>query len=86
MSDAGQPTRRADDEEPPSPMFSVTKGNPTLEELAAVVAVLSAARRPPAAGSAGATHSSPSGWSAYWRGVGAPLTPGPRAWRASGQA
>ncbi len=66
----------------PQPLFRVVKGSPTDEELAGVIAVLIAQLRdapeapaPPPA----------SGWSAYWRGVRAPLAPGPGSWRASGR-
>jgi hypothetical protein len=62
-------------------LFSVVKGDPTDEELAAVIAVLSA--RPDAAPRVAAP--SMSGWSAYWRTSRLPITPGPGAWRASGR-
>ncbi len=63
------------------PVLRVVKGNPTAEELAAVLAVLSAAQ-----GSATSPEpSAPSGWSAYWRSVRAPLVAGPGAWRSSGR-
>ncbi len=62
------------------PVFSVIKGNPSEEELAALVAVLalrsSAEPEPPTASA---------GWSAYWRSVRAPVQPGPEAWRMSGR-
>ena len=63
------------------PLFSVTRGNPTDEELAALVAVL--LTRPTA--SAEPTVGAASGWSAYWRSVRAPVQPGPGAWRLSGR-
>ena len=63
------------------PMFSVVKGSPTDEELAALVAVLALARGRPESEPA----PRPSGWSAYWRSVRAPVTPGPNAWRMSGR-
>jgi hypothetical protein len=60
------------------PLFSVVKGSPTDEELAALLVVLatrrSAARSAPPTGS---------GWSAYWRSVGVAVPPGPDAWRMS---
>jgi len=64
----------------PSPVW-VIGGNPSEEELAAVVAVLSA-RSPRTQAQ---NHSDPagSGWSAYWRAVRAPLPRGSDAWRAS---
>jgi hypothetical protein len=62
------------------PLFTVVRGNPTEEELAALVAVFALRGRsedePPA---------SESGWSAYWRSVRAPVQPGPEAWRMSGR-
>ena len=68
--------------EPTEPVLRVVKGNPTAEELAAVLAVLSAG-----ASSAASPDepSAPSGWSAYWRSVRAPLVAGPGAWRSSGR-
>jgi hypothetical protein len=60
------------------PLFSVVKGSPTDEELAAVLVVLAA--RPTAARPGRSTGS---GWSAYWRSVGVALPPGPDAWRMS---
>lgn|GEM_PF-1492914 len=58
-------------------------GRPTHAELAAVVAVLSAAGSfgGPAAGT---QSESGGGWSAYWRGLRDPVATGPGAWRASG--
>jgi len=57
----------------------VVKGNPTDDELAALVAVISAkAAAPP-----GADAEPPSNWAAYWRRVRTPLRPGRGAWRAS---
>ena len=61
------------------PLFSVVKGSPTDEELAAVLVGAGRPRRPrprPA-------RSAGSGWSAYWRSVGVALQPGPDAWRMS---
>lgn len=55
-----------------------TAGNPTDEEIAAVVAVLSAqATAPPAV-----PEQQRSGWAAYWRTVKAPIQPGPGQWQA----
>jgi hypothetical protein len=58
----------------------VVKGEPTPEELAALVAVVSA--KVAAAGETQPTR--PSTWAAYWRSVRRPLPAGPGAWRASG--
>jgi hypothetical protein len=62
------------------PLFSVVKGSPTDEELAALLVVLAAR-----SASARPTPSTGSGWSAYSRSVGAGLQPGPDAWRMSGR-
>lgn len=64
-------------DEPDLPL-SVVKGDPTPEELAALVAVVSAK-----AAEAGAEPERPSNWAAYWRRVRTPLRPGRGAWRAS---
>lgn len=58
----------------------VVKGDPTPEDLAALVAVLSTKM----AEADDAEPERPSTWAAYWRTVRAPLRPGPGAWRASG--
>ena len=66
---------------PNAPLFTVVKGNPNEEEIAALITVLTALRsragseEPPAE----------TGWSAYWRSVRAPVQPGPEAWRMSGR-
>ncbi len=75
-----EPRTEPDEQQPP--LFSVVRGTPTDEELAALVAVLSTR------GHAAPVEVSPtsSGWSAYWRGVRPPLLPGPGAWRASGRS
>lgn len=61
------------------PLFSVVRGNPTAEELAALVVVLHTRSR----GNAPAPGPQPSGWSAYRRTVRTPVMPGPDAWRMS---
>lgn len=63
----------------PPPPIQVTSGALTPEELAAVVVVLQSRPGTPAAPAAEG-----SGWSAHWRRVRTPLTPGPDAWRSSG--
>ena len=64
------------------PRFRVVKGQPTDEELAAVVAVLEAlAARPGPEPVAPPT----SGWAAYWRTLRAPVPPGPSGWQAAGR-
>lgn len=62
------------------PVIGFTAGNPTEEEIAAVVAVLAAR----AAASRPTEPEQPhSGWAAYWRTVGAPIQPGPGKWQAA---
>jgi len=67
------------------PALRVVRGNPTAEEIAAVVSVLAA--RSAAAGAArpgrGDTDETPSGWNDRSRALRAPLLHGPDAWRAS---
>ena len=63
-------------------IFSVIKGSPTDDELAAVVTVLTMLQR---AGSGTSENARPSGWSAYWRSVRPVVPPGPGAWRMSGR-
>ena len=63
------------------PVLRVVKGDPTPEELAALIAVVSAraATRP-------ASETEPdraSDWATYWRTARRPLHPGPGRWRAS---
>lgn len=63
----------------PAVAFSVVRGNPTEEELAALVTVLALRSR----GTDTTPERPSSGWSAYWRSVRAPVPPGPNAWRMS---
>jgi hypothetical protein len=73
----------------PTPVLQVVKGEPTPEELAALVAVVSA--RAAASAAAGASASAAaaneperaSDWASYWRNVRQPLQHGPGRWRAS---
>jgi acyl-CoA carboxylase epsilon subunit len=61
------------------PTFTVVKGSPTPAELAALVMVLMQSAQ-----AADTPSIRPvSQWSAYWRSLRAPLTPGPGAWRQS---
>jgi hypothetical protein len=64
----------------PQPVLSVVRGQPTPDELAALL-VLLASRRP-----AGCTDQTrrPSLWSSPRLALRTPLFPGPGAWRASG--
>jgi hypothetical protein len=64
------------------PLFSVVKGSPTEDELAAVMTVLNAQF---AQQRQEAPSPARSGWSAYWRSVRSPIQPGPSAWRMSGR-
>jgi Acyl-CoA carboxylase epsilon subunit len=69
---------------PGGPVLTVVAGHPTAEELAAVVVVLSA-RGGQAAGPERRAPARLSAWSARSRLMRSPATPGPGAWRASGQ-
>jgi hypothetical protein len=60
------------------------RGNPTPDELAAVVAVLAAAAASTGTTASGETAPDEAGWSAYWRGLRPAVAPAPGAWRASG--
>ena len=62
--------------------FTVVKGSPTEDELAAVVTVLTTQFTSPHSGEA---RPAQSGWSAYWRSLRSPIQPGPRAWKMSGR-
>jgi hypothetical protein len=67
-------------------VIKVERGNPTPEELAAVVALVQArAAAAPAAGEAEAGPAPLDAWACPARNVpGAPRRPGPHAWRVSG--
>ena len=65
-----------------SEVLRVVHGNPTPEEVAAVVVVLASLAARPTPPPAPST----TGWSAYWRTMRAPLLPGSGAWRSSGRA
>lgn len=62
-------------------VIRVTKGEPTPDEVAALVTALTQKAR-----EANDTDRAerPSTWAAYWRSVRTPLRPGPDAWRISG--
>ena len=72
----------ADDQQP---VFSVVKGSPTEDELAAVMTVLTTRFARPGHEKQGQENVTPArtGWSAYWRSVRSPIQPGPSAWRMS---
>ncbi|WP_432946450.1 acyl-CoA carboxylase epsilon subunit [Kribbella sp. CA-253562] len=63
-----------------SPILRVVKGDPSPEELAALVAVVSARAAAPAPA---ADTQRASDWATYWRHAKRPLHPGPGRWRAS---
>jgi hypothetical protein len=61
--------------------LQITKGNPTPEELAALVTVLAA--RAAAAPAPAPDRQRASNWATYWRNARTPFHPGPGQWRAS---
>ena len=61
--------------------FSVTRGNPTPEELAAVTAVLHATIAELTADEATRSAASTTAWQRSQRTLRSTLTPGPGAWR-----
>ena len=77
---ADQPTTAAGAPAPPVAPAIVVRGEATPEQLAALVAVLSAASggEDPASG-----REPPSGWAAHTVALRHPLTHGPGAWRTS---
>jgi len=70
----------ADDQAPSPPLVRVLRGDPTPDELAALVAVLAAA----SGGGKAPAPRRPSEWSRPARRLRTPHHPGPGAWRASG--
>ncbi|WP_460663147.1 acyl-CoA carboxylase subunit epsilon [Kribbella swartbergensis] len=62
------------------PIVQVVKGDPTPEELAALVAVIAARSSAPAVP---AEPDRASDWATYWRHARQPFHPGPGRWRAS---
>jgi hypothetical protein len=59
--------------------LQILKGDPTPEELAALVAVLAARPSAPAP----RETERASNWATYWRNARQPFHPGPGQWRAS---
>jgi hypothetical protein len=62
------------------PVLQVVKGDPTPEELAALVTVIAVRSSAPAAP---AETDRASNWATYWRNARQPFRPGPGRWRAS---
>lgn len=60
--------------------IKIIKGNPTDEEVAAVIAALTTQTNHPSPAS---TPRHQGGWSAYWRTLRTPVHPAPNAWRTS---
>ena len=65
---------------PARPLLRVVRGNPSAEELAALIAVVAVR----ASGAAAPEPAPPSRWASRAAGLRRPLSPGPGAWRASG--
>jgi hypothetical protein len=61
--------------------IQITKGNPTPEELAALIAVVAA--RAAAVPAPAPDPDRASNWATYWRNTRTPFHPGPGQWRAS---
>jgi hypothetical protein len=82
VSAANESDTVSEDETPVAPMITVVKGDPTPEEIAAVVVAIASLQ------AAGADRPAPrvSQWSAYWRSLRAPVAPGPGSWRQSARS
>jgi hypothetical protein len=65
------------------PVLRVVKGDPTPEELAALLAVVTARASAAPAPSPERDRDRASNWATYWRNQARPLHPGPNTWRAS---
>ncbi|HEY9336850.1 MAG TPA: acyl-CoA carboxylase subunit epsilon [Kribbella sp.] len=61
-------------------VLKIVKGDPTPEELAALITVIAARAAAPAAEP---ETDRASNWSTYWRNARTPFHPGPGQWRAS---
>lgn len=73
-------TGKGEDAAPERPLLRIVKGNPSDEEVAALVAVLHTAA---AAGATPPPRKAASEWSAPHRRLRAAVPSGPGAWRAS---
>jgi hypothetical protein len=80
-ADHGPTAATADITRDTAPLVRVTKGDPTDEELAALVAVVSSLGSAAAEETSGAVRRSE--WSAHHRKVRGPHTHGPGAWRTT---
>ena len=78
---AGENPSAAQPDSAGAPALTVVRGNPSAEQIAALVAVLIARTGPPSAGEAAARPGS--AWSARSRLLREPLPRGPGGWRAS---
>lgn len=63
--------------------FEVTRGDPSDEELAAIVAVVTAVTRQPERARPAVDSREAAGWKSYWAAVRAPFHAGRGAWRHS---
>jgi hypothetical protein len=79
--DTPRPPAEAESGPAAEPALAIVGGNPSAEQIAAVVTVLSARLRPAEATRAG--RATRSRWSVRSRQLRAPLLRGPGAWRAS---
>ncbi len=70
-------------EQPVQPLLRVVRGEPTAEELAALVAVLAARQAATAAAVDRARRAPRPAWGDPATAVRRPVTPGPDAWRRS---
>ena len=76
------PASRGDKPPVSGPALEVVAGDPSAEELAALAVALAAALGARGGPAGGPSRSSP-GWADRSRMMGAPLRPGPDAWRRS---
>ncbi len=73
----------ASDDEQPTPLLRIVRGDPRPEEVAALVAVVSALAAGAAEASARRRTGRRSEWAAHHRSLRPPHRHGPGAWRAS---
>ncbi len=71
------------DREETAPLVTVARGNPTDDELAALVAVLAAVTRPAEDGRLNDDRPIAGGWKSYWHTVRQPFIPAREVWRGS---